>query len=161
MEGATELFTSVPIDIFVIGALVAVIGIDAVKHSIGRASALAVAMPLGLFLYSLIPSTLFLGTLDFLRNSPSAERITLIICIILAYILARRIGLEFVSGAGGLMQGIFAGVAATVVLIVIWLHAPILDSLYHLSDPVRSLFAEPYRLFWLLGSYAILAFARG
>lgn len=158
MGEATALFTSMPLDIVAIAVLVIVIGFDAVKNSIGRAAALAVAFPLGVFLHSLIPHTAFLKSVPLEGLSGAA---VLFGAIILAFILARRIGLEFVSGAGGLMQGLFAGLAAVVVIIVMWIHSPLLDSLYHLSDPVRMLFHTDYSLYWLLGAYAVIAFARG
>ncbi len=161
MGNATDIFTSVPIDIFGIGAIVLLLGIDAIRNGVGRTAAFSVALPLALFMHSLLSSAFLVGSLSFFTSSPMAVALTLLGFIAVSYHFARRVGLEYVDGGRGLVQGIFAAVAATALLIVVWLQVPAFDALWHLSDPIRALFAEQYRLWWLLGSYVILVFSRG
>lgn len=161
METIIGFFTSVPIDGFILGGILVFVGLDALRSGIGRACALAVALPVALFLHSLFDSTVFFGSMDFFSTSTGSVGVFAAL-LVASYILMRRIGLNFVDGGMGQpVQALLAGAAVTVIFAVVWLQLPLLDSLWHFDTHVSALFAEAYRLLWLLGAYAALAFARG
>jgi len=162
MEAITSVFTVVPLDYFVLGGIVLVIALDSLRSGIGRACALAVALPVSMLLYSLLDKAALLSSVGALFATPLAQALTFAVILALSYLLARRMGLEFVDGGmGEPIQSLIAGVAIAMIFVVIWLQLPALESLWHFNTQVSAVFAEPFRLWWLLGAYAALAFARG
>lgn len=162
LDAVTGIFTGIPFDLLILSGILIILAIDSLRSGIGRACAISIALPIVLVLYSLIPKTIALGTIPMLSASPSAEAITFGVLAFGTYLLMRRISLEYIeSGTGEPVQALIAGGAATAVFIVVWLQFPAGQEVWQLSDKVTTLFSESYRLFWLLGSYLALAFARG
>jgi hypothetical protein len=162
ISSVTGIFTGIPIDWIVLGVLVVIIAIDSLRSGIGRACAIALALPLAVLMYSLVETTAVLGSIGALSATPMAQAITFGVIAVVCYLLTRRMALEYVeSGTGEPVQALLAGGAATVVFIIAWQQVPALQSVWHLSDQVSAIFSESYRLIWLLGAYLALAFARG
>jgi len=162
LDAVTGMFTSIPLDWIILGALVVLIALDSLRSGIGRACAISLALPAALLLFSLSQKTIILKDVDALNSSPLIQLAIFGIIALACYLLARRMALEYIeSGTGEPIQALLAGGAATVVLIVVWLQLPMTDSVWHLSDRVQAVFSESYRLVWLLGAYLGLAFARG
>ena len=162
LETVTGIFTGIPYDWLALGGLIVVVALDSLRSGIGRACAIALSLPLASILYALIEQTAFLKDVALLDSSPAAQLATFGVIALVTYLLVRRIALEYIdSGAGEPMQALLAGAAATAVLVIVWLQLPMSGEVWQLSDKVRAIFAEQYRLIWLLGSYLALAFARG
>ncbi len=155
------VFNAFPIHWFFLGGFFVVLVLDSLRKGTARATALALALPFAGFLTTLIPQTAFLKDVTFVSQGygPLTVFGTL---FLVSYFLFRRMGIEhFESGIGEPIQSLMASLAASVVLILVWVHTPALSGFWTLGEPFSSLFAESYRLFWLLGSYLALAFARG
>ena len=60
-----------------------------------------------------------------------------------------------------MLQSLLSGIAATLILLLVWLQVPSLDSIWHFSDEIRMLFGEAYRLLWLILAFLLMAFAAG
>lgn len=162
LHSVTGIFTGIPIDWIILGVLGVIVAIDSLRSGIGRACAMALALPVAVLLYSLVEKTAVLGTVSALSSTPMAQAITFAVIAVVCYLLVRRMALEYVeSGTGEPVQALLAGAAATVVFIIAWQQVPALQSLWHLSPQVSAIFSESYRLIWLLGAYLALAFARG
>ncbi len=162
METVTSFFSSVPLDYFILGGIVLFIALDSLRSGIGRACAIAVALPLSMLLYPLLKSAILLGSATFLFATPISQALTFGGVLVLSYFLARRMGLEFIDGGmGEPIQAIIAGISIAIIFTVIWLQLPALDTLWHFNDQITALFAEKFRLWWLFGAYAALTFARG
>ena len=162
LDAVIGMFTSIPLDWIILGALVVLIALDSLRSGIGRACAISLALPAALLLFSLSQKAVILKDVDSLNSSPMIQLAVFGIIALACYLLARRMALEYIeSGTGEPIQALLAGGAATVVLIVVWLQLPMTDSVWHLSDKVHAVFSESYRLVWLLGAYLGLAFARG
>ena len=161
MGNIAGFIQAVPIDWFILGGILVLVGLDTLRCGIGRACALAVALPLALFLHSLIDSAAFLGGVGFFASSTGSVGVFAAL-LIASYILVRRMGLDYIDGGMGQpVQALLAGAAVTAIFAVVWLQLPLFDSLWHFDTQVSAIFAEQFRLFWLLGAYAALAFARG
>jgi len=161
MGTITGIVTAVPLDWFILGGLLILLSLDSLRSGIGRAAALAVALPIGYLLYSLVGSAAFVSTMGILA-SPLSQAITFGVLVILSYFMARRMGLDFIDGGmGEPIQALIASAAAVVILAVIWLQIPALDSVWTFGAQLKAIFAESFRLWWLLGAYVALAFARG
>lgn len=162
MDAATSIFTSVPIDWFIVGGVVAIFAIDSLRSGIGRAVALALAAPLGLLLFSLVDSTLVLKDVEALQDSSMAQAVLILVLIALCFVMLRRMGIEyFDSGVRAPLQSILAAASTTAILLVVWMHAPAFSDWYTFGDQMQAVFSESYRLWWILGSFATLTFVRG
>ncbi|OGG60010.1 hypothetical protein A2765_00910 [Candidatus Kaiserbacteria bacterium RIFCSPHIGHO2_01_FULL_56_24] len=162
LHSVTGFFTGIPLDWIILGVLVILIALDSLRSGIGRACAIALALPVAVLLYSLVEKTAVLGTVSALSATPMAQAITFGVIAVVCYLLVRRMALEYVeSGTGEPIQALLAGGATTIVFIIAWEQVPALQSLWHMSDRVNAIFSESYRLIWLLGAYVGLAFARG
>jgi hypothetical protein len=161
-NAVTSVFSGIPYDWFALGAFLILIALDSLRSGIGRACAIALALPLATVLYALLTKTAFVSGLAILTSSPTAQLVTFGVLALATYLLVRRMALEYIeSGTGEPIQALLAGAAATVVIAVIWLQLPMAGEVWQVSGKVQALFAEQFRLLWLLGAYLALAFARG
>src|SRR3989344_81348 len=162
LDAVTGVFTGIPYDWLALGGLIVIVALDSLCSGIGRACAIALSLPLATVLYALVEQTAVVGNLALLDSSSVAKLATFGVIAIATYLLVRRIAMEYVeSGTGEPIQALLAGGAATAVLVVVWLQLPFSGDVWQVSGKVQAIFAEQYRLIWLLGSYLALAFARG
>lgn len=158
MDAVRGLFDAVPLDYFFLGGFALLIALDALRGGTGRASAIAAALPAAALAFSYAIDTPVLGGA---LSSPTIEAGFFLVLSIAMYFALRRMGLEFVSGGMGQpIQAALAGVAVTAVVAVVWMHVPALQTVWEFGPQLQTVFAEQFRLFWLAGAYAALAFAR-
>ena len=151
-------FTNWPTDWIVIGAVAMLIALDSLRSGRARASALALSLPATLLITSALPHAAFLGTLG--ATTSSVMQVVVFTGIFIAmYISAYRMIFSFSDG-GGVIQSLVAGIAAAIILTVVWLLVPALHSIWHFGPQVQAVFGEAYRFWWLLASFAALAFVR-
>lgn len=161
MGNISGFFAAIPLDWFVIGGIMLVFIVDTLRSGLGRVNSVALALPLVLFSYSFFAETMFLKSAPFLSGSTGVA-VVLGILFILCFFIVRRMGLEYIDdGMGQPIQALVAGVAIAVIVIVFWMQLPSIQSYFIFGPQIQALFAEQYRLFWLIGAYASLAFARG
>ena len=159
MDAVRGLFESVPLDYFFLGGFALLVALDALRSGTGRAAAIAVALPAAAMLFAYAPDAPVLGGA---LSSPLVEAGFFLLFAIVMYFAMRRMGLEFLSnGMGQPLSAALAGVATTVIVAVIWMHIPALQEFWDFGPPLQAIFAEQFRLFWLLGAFAALAFVRG
>lgn len=159
MEALDGMFRIVPLDFVILGSIAIVVALDSMRSGIGRASALVVALTSALFFSSLLSDTAFIGKIV---SSPMMKIGAFIALVAVNYFFLRRMGLEYLSGGiGQPLQSALAGIAATAVCAVIWLSVPGLSEYWEFSNSIQAIFAEQFRLIWLLGAFGALAFARG
>ena len=153
------LLTHWPFDWILIGALVAFAALDAMRSGSTRAASLTLSLPVSLLLLQELPKAFLVGPLA----SPSAQPIQqLVIFLLIAaamYVAAHKMIFTFSNGTGP-VQALVTGLAATIVLVIVWLQVPALQTVWHFGPQVGMVFGAAYRFWWLLGSYAALAFVR-
>lgn len=153
------LITKWPTDWILIGAFVVFVALDALRSGTARAAALMLSLPAALFVANALPDAIFFGPLLVQITAPLAEAAIFVGIAIILYFVAHRAIFSFSEG-GGVVQALIAGLAASVVFVVVWLQVPALESAWGFGDQVRMVFGEAYRFWWLLASYAALAFVR-
>lgn len=159
MEAVSGIFNSIPLDYFLLGGVFLALALDSLRSGIGRAAALAVALPLALVVHSLLGQASFIGGMV---TDDVVSTGVLLVIVAAMYLLVRRIGLDFLDGGMGQpVQAIIASSAATIVFAIVWLQAESLHSFWNFGDQIQAVFAASWRFFWLIGAYAMLAFARG
>ncbi|PIR83559.1 hypothetical protein COU18_02645 [Candidatus Kaiserbacteria bacterium CG10_big_fil_rev_8_21_14_0_10_51_14] len=153
------LIAAWPTDWIIICTIAVLIAFDSLRSGTARAAALMLSLPAAFFVSRALPDAFFLGPLVGQLAVPFAQAAIFIIITILLYLVAHRAIFAFSDG-GGVVQSLITGTAAVIVLVVIWLQVPALESLWYFGDQVQTVFGTAYRFWWLVASYAALAFVR-
>ncbi|OGJ58112.1 hypothetical protein A2635_03070 [Candidatus Peribacteria bacterium RIFCSPHIGHO2_01_FULL_51_9] len=149
-----------PLDWLVLGLFAATVAIDAMRGGTRRAATLSLAAPLAAMLYLNLANTAWIGTSLTSLQFPGAKAALFAAIFVLLFILIYRI-VPSAFGSGSFpLQAILAALSATIILAVVWQEVPALVALYPVSPWVHTLFGAPHSLYWLVGSYLALAFAR-
>ncbi len=148
-----------PTDWIIIVAVAIFIALDARRSGTARAAPLMVSLPAVLLITNTLPDAIFLGVLSVQITAPLAEAAIFVGIAILLYFVAHRAIFSFSEG-GGVVQALIAGFAASVILVIVWLQVPALESVWSFGDQVRMIFGEAYRFWWLIAAFAGLTFAR-
>ncbi|MEK7133919.1 MAG: hypothetical protein AAB804_02515 [Patescibacteria group bacterium] len=148
-----------PTDWIIIGALVTFVALDALRSGSARAAALALSLPAALVVTNALPQAFFLGPLTAEFTAPMIHVAIFSGIFVLLYFATHRSIFTFSVG-GGIIQSIVAGIAAIIVLILIWLQIPTLDSVWNFGGQVRAVFAPAYQFWWFFVAFLGLTFAR-
>lgn len=156
----TSTISSVPIDWFIIAGFAVLAAFDVLRNGASRIGAMALALPVTLLLVSTFPSAAFLDALSSQLATPMLEAVLFVALFIALFVLIRRMDLSYGAEAGLPIAALFAGIAGTAILVVVWLQVPALDTLWQFGPDVRAIFGGQYSFWWLIGSYAAFAFVR-
>lgn len=150
----------IPVDWFIAFAVFALAAFDGYRSGAARASAAAIALPLAVFLANMAYSTFALGAaLAALHASAYPAAIIGILFVALFLIIGRMVEPAF--GAGGIISALLGGAGGMAVVLPLLAATPALAALFHFSVALQSVFGDAYRLYWIIGGYVALAFARG
>lgn len=152
-----EWLPYVTLDWMIIGAFVALIGVDSMRSGSRRAAALALAFPLGAFLFIHLGAAFGMGKFVALLGGAGQAIAFLALTFILFLSFTRYT--ESYDG-GGLIHAVLVGVATTAVIIASWLSVSPLLELWHPNALITALFGDIYRFWWLLSGLLILSFVR-
>lgn len=144
----------------IIGAIAVFIAFDTLRNGGTRATTLALALPAALFVLEALPKALFIGGVANQFSTPVMQAVLFGIVFIALYLLVYRIVGLYSTSSGAPIEALMTGLAVSVILLVVWLQVPGLDSLWHFGSQVQAVFGEAYRFWWLAASYLALAFAR-
>ena len=144
----------------IIAVLGVIIAFDSFRSGAARAAAISLALPAAMLLHDMLSQAIFAGPFV-AQNSSSAMQIGIFIILAVGmFVLANRmIGVSYGMG-GSFIASILAALATVAIILVVWLSVPTLSSLYDFGAQINAIFAEPFRFWWLLISYALIAFAR-
>ncbi len=148
-----------PIDWILIGAFAAFAALDGIRSGPTRATSLMLSLPAALLLVGNLPNALFIGPLVAQFTTPLAQAGVFAVVTAVLFFVIHRVIFTFSNGLAPL-QALIAGIAAAIVLVVIWLQVPGLEAVWDFGDQVRAVFGEAYRFWWLAASYIALAVVR-
>ena len=152
--------TSGPTDWFIIGAVLVIVIIDALRSGANRASALAFAFPMTLVLVGTIPHAFLIGGLSQHLSTPLLQMALFVVLLVIVFLLSLRILFFLDGGTGSPLVALIASVAAVAIILTIWLQVPALEVIYKFGPQVRTIFGEAYRFWWMLGALLGLAAVR-
>ncbi|KKW18999.1 MAG: hypothetical protein UY63_C0025G0002 [Parcubacteria group bacterium GW2011_GWA2_51_10] len=156
LTSVMNFFSGLPLDFVVIAGVLVLVFFATLRKS-SRAVVLALAF---LTAIPLQEAAAHSGIIKKIYTQTQYAELLLVVLVLLAsYILIARI-LGNGVGAPQMVPRLVGAVAATVIVVVVWLEIPVLDSLWHFSDQMRAVFGESSRLWWILGSLVALAYAR-
>src|SRR3989344_3236855 len=159
LSALSSVLTHWPIDWILIGAFAAFAALDAIRSGPTRATALMLSLPAALLLIDKLHDAVFLGSLSAQLVSPLAQAGIFAVVATALYFVIHRVIFDFSNGLPPL-QALIAGIAAAVVVVVIWLQVPGLEAVWNFGEQVQAVFGEAYRFWWLAGSYIALAVVR-
>ncbi len=159
LESLTGFFTGGSLDWFILAGCAGVLALDAVRSGPARAAALALSLPVALFLSQAITKAVLLGTFAAQFATPAGQLTVLAVVFVLAYICTYKMIASFSNGVGAL-EALIAGLGATVVLVVVFLEITALGAIWQFGDQVQAIFGAAYRFWWLIAAYLGLAFVR-
>lgn len=160
LDAISGFFSHVPTDWIIIIVLAILLAFDALRSGFGRANALALCLPATLFLFGALPHAKILSRVVGLFGTPLLKAVLIGIVFAAAYLLVRRIAPSYSTGSTPVIQALLAGTASAIVLVVVWLSVPDLQSVWRFGPQVQAVFGEAYRFWWLAFSYTTLAFVR-
>jgi len=160
LDAAASIVSSVPIDWMIIGGFTLLAALDCVRSGARRVSQLSLAFPLAALLMQSLPQAYILGDIASQFSTPLMQALLLGVVFVSLYILIGRIGLSWGGEAGQTIQAAMAGVAAAGIVVTMWIATPALSSLWLFGPQIQEIFGETYRFWWLIVSYAALAFVR-
>ena len=155
-QWVTNNLSSLPLDAIVIGVFTLVIVIASLKWGTQVAAALAFSAPLAVFTFNAVPHTAYIsGFVGAFSAGLAAAGLFCALFVAFWLLAFRVIGSYGMTGAYP-MQACLGGIAAATVVLVFWFQIPALDTLWHFGSQVQALFAEGYRLFWLIPAFLTL-----
>lgn len=162
MELATlsDFFTSLPTDWIIIGAFALLMIVDALRVGVGRIATLAISVIVASVLSKMVPAALFIGQIAEQLSTPVLQAALFGIVLVAVFLLIRRVFIDYGEMSCPPIQALFAGVAVTALIVLVWVQIPALDAVWEFDSQVQAAFGADYRFWWLLGSLAALAFAR-
>jgi len=155
-----SFFTQLPADWIVLGAFVIIAALDVMRSGAKRVCTLALALPAAALVFSVLQNAAIIGDISRQFSSPVLQGVLFAIVFVVMYILVGSIGISYGSESGRPLQAALGGIAAAAIIIVIWMGTPVLNDLWNFGTQVQLIFGEAYRFWWLIGSYATLAFVR-
>jgi hypothetical protein len=144
-----------------LGIIAMLLSLECFSAGSTRTSTISIAFPLTAILFSWLPHTFLIASFMSQLGTPVAEAALFGLILIGAYFAIHRIIFAFGSGGGDVPRSVVSGVAATIILVIFWLQTPGLNEIWQFSAQVQLIFGEQAKAWWLIGTFAILAYTRG
>ena len=160
LDTVQALVTHWPTDWIIVGALAILVALDALRAGSSRAASLAVALPLSAFAFGELSHTVPVASLMSQFSAPVAQSVLFGVIVAIFFFLIRRIVGLWGDSSEGPVQALITGVACAAVMTSVWLQIPSLDAVWHFGPQVQLVFGESFRLWWLAGATAALAYVR-
>src|SRR3989344_4321254 len=157
MDAVIAFFTSLTFDWLIVAALMLVLSLDAIRSGSNRVTALAVSLPLAAALFSALSGTLIIGAFV-TAASPLIQAAIALGLLVILFILTYRILDSY--GEPSFFLGILAGIACAIVAVTVLVGFDAVHALWKFGPSVTAVFGDAYALLWILGAFAVLAFAR-
>lgn len=159
-DAVMNFVESLPLDWVIIAGFAVLLAFDTLRSGAGRVAALAMALPGAMLLASVFPQAAFVGTLSEQLATPLLQGVLFLIFATALFLLIRRMDPLYGSEAGQPVSALLAAGGGTAILVVVWLQVPALAAVWQFSDSVATVFGNPYAFWWLIGSFATIAFVR-
>jgi hypothetical protein len=155
----SNFLSHLPIDWIILFVLTVFFASEVVRAGSSKIYGLVLALPTAILLSDVLPKAGIIGSISSQLSSPVLRTVVFGIIFACSYIIVRRV-MPYGRSGGGLLQGAISGIAATAIVVVIWIQVPELKSVWSFGGQVQNVFGELYQFWWLAGSYSALAFAK-
>lgn len=155
--GAYSAFSQIPLDWLIIAVLFIVIAADALRGGTNRAAALALSFPVSYVLFQMIAHTFLLDMFIGQFSATIEQAVVFAILETIVFVCVHQMLFSY-DRYSSLISATVAGLAAVIVVLVIWMQMPLLQSIWHFDGQIQAVFGASYAFFWIVGSYLALAF---
>lgn len=156
----SALFAHPPMDVIVFLVVAVILFVDSLRSGTGRAAAVALAAPAAYFLNSALAHAAVLSSILSSISGALVHAVLFGAIFVFLVIFFHRIMYSYGGSSSGALQSLLASLAATAVLIVVWLQIPSLATVWHFGAVFQSLFGTLYAFWWIAAAYILLAFVR-
>lgn len=160
LGSVTSFFAAVPTDWILVAIAAVLFMVDAIRVGAGRVAALGFAAVFAVLASAALQKAAFLGAISTQFATPVLQAVLFGVLLVLLFLLVRRITIDYSEMGGQPIQALFAGGAVAALVLVAWVQIPALSSVWNFGPQIHAVFGEAYRFWWLIGSFAALAFAR-
>jgi len=157
VQGTLSALSAIPLDWIVIVAFFIIVSADALRAGSTHASALALSLPISSLLFKLVPQTILIGTLTASFKSEIEQVIIFAIIEVILFVCFNQMFFAY-DRYTSLFSAAISGLAATIVLVAVWVQVPVLESLWQFGPSVQGIFAASYVLLWFIFAYLALAY---
>lgn len=148
-----------PTDWYILGGIAILSMVDTLRSGSQRSAAAVLALLATAILYTYISQAVFIGPIVNGISLPLARIV--VFCILFAFMLVAALRIiSYGIDDGRPTLAILMAIATVILLVLIWIQVPILQTLWTFSPPLKALFSESYRLFWALGALGMYAYVR-
>lgn len=158
-SSVTGWIAVLPIDWAIIAGLLVVMVVLSLRPGSTHAMTALFAIPIAFLLNTTLPKAFLIGPFVQTLTSPLAHAAVFVVLLVVAVAFVARISASF-STLGGIVEALLSAVSVTALLLVVWQLVPSLDAVWHFGPVISATFAEAYRLWWIIFSLLLLAFAR-
>ncbi|HTR19016.1 MAG TPA: hypothetical protein VMH91_03520 [Candidatus Paceibacterota bacterium] len=159
-QGATSAISSVPLDVLVIGIFFLIVSADSLRSGPTRATALALSLPITLYLFQIVPKTILVGSLTASFKGEIGQLVIFLVIEAILFVCFHQMFFAY-DRYSSLLNAAIAGAAATAVLVVVWIQTPVLSSLWQFGPHMQFVFGNSYSFFWFILAYFALAYVGG
>jgi len=152
-----SVFSHVPVEWIVIGAFFLLIVADALRAGSVRAASLALSFPITGMLMQMIAQTALLSTVVGQLKNNIEQVILFAIIEAVIFVCVHQMLYSF-DPYTSLVSSIVCGLAASVVVLVVWVETPALNAIWQFDPNIQAIFGHSFGFFWLIASYLALAF---
>ena len=158
-SNVTGWFSVLPIDWAIIGVLIVAIIILSLKPGSMHAMTSLFALPVAFLLNILLPKAFLIGPIAHSLAHPLAQAGVFVALFVVAFAFVGRISASF-STLGGVLEALLSALSVTIMVLVLWQLVPELNAAWQFGTVITATFGEAYRLWWVVFSMRLLAFAR-
>jgi hypothetical protein len=145
----------------ILGLIAALLSLESFSSGSTRTSSVSIAFPIAAILFQWVPTTFLVSAVMTQLSTPAAQSAAFGLLFIAMYFIINRMIYAYGSGGGDVPQALISGIATTIIMTVFWIQTPGLKDLWHFGPQIQLVFNESVRAWWLLGSFAVLAYTRG
>ena len=152
-------FLSWPTDWYILGGLAVLSIVDTIRSGSQRSTGVVLALLATAILYTYMSQALVIGSVIAALTLPIAH--VVVFGVLFAFMLVAALHIiSYGIDDGKPVLAILLALATVILLVLIWIQVPVLQSIWSFSPPIQALFSESYRLFWALGALGIFAYVR-
>jgi len=152
-------FLSWPTDWYILGGLAVLSIVDTIRSGSQRSTAVVLALLATAILYTYMSQALVIGNVITALTLPITH--VVVFGVLFAFMLVAALHIiSYGIDDGKPVLAILLALATVILLVLIWIQVPVLQSIWLFSPPIKALFSESYRLFWALGALGIFAYVR-
>lgn len=148
------------IDWIVFCIIAAIFAVDAYRSGASRAATVSLALTLAYVAHALLSKADVLSSFMGQFSAPMPQAVLFLALCAASYFAVDRVGLSHGADFGSPVSAILTGLAASALVCAFWFMVPDLSTLWEFGNQFSAIFGQQFGFFWIVGSFAVLAYVR-